>query len=408
VKKEGRLDLMAGTLPKSGSNPEEPSFANAFALQARGNFHRAAAEYSRFLKVHPDATSALNNLGNCLRSLGRDTDAVRCFERALSLQPDRDSTRLNMALARLALGQYREAWPDYETRFQVIPYRRELMAHRNRQWNGERLGSDRILYLFGNQGLGDELQCLRYVPLVADRVEKVVMELQAAMIPLAGDLPANVEIIKRGESIPSFHKWVELFSLPGIFGTELTSIPAPIRPRFTSNSRIEAILAKSRMHHPGDLHVGLVWSGNPKNDLNRFRACGLDHLKPLLDLPGVQFFSLQKGPATCELKSDSPINDLAPHLDDFAATATAMDSLDVVITPDTSVAHLAGVLGLQSWIILHSPADWRWGREGSSSPWYPTLKLYRQERMRDWAPVISKVSNDLQKLTRNGLMSPNY
>lgn len=395
---------MEGSIPSS----EEPSFSNAYALQARGNFHRAAAEYSRFLKVHPGETSALNNLGNCLRSLGRDTDAVHCFERALSLQPDRHSTRLNLALARLALGHYREAWPDYENRFQEIPYRQDLMAHRNRQWKGERLGTDRILYLFGNQGLGDELQCLRYVPMVAERVAKVVVELQGPMVALSGGLPANVEVIKRGQPIPPFHKWVELFSLPGIFGTELDSIPLPIPPGFAHDSRIDELLAESRLRHPGDLHVGLVWSGNPKNDLNRFRACGLDHLKPLLDLPGVRFFSLQKGPATCELKPDSPIKNLAPFLDDFAATATAMSSLDVVITPDTSVAHLAGVLGLQSWIILHSPADWRWGRDGVTTPWYPALKLYRQERMRDWAPVIASVRTDLRKLTRNGFMSPKY
>ena len=389
---------MSAIVSAIDSSRDRPSFERAYALQQEGKFGRAAAAYARFLKSSPNEPSALNNLGNCLRSLGRDSDAVVCFEKALAIIPGKESARLNLGLARLALGEYRKAWPDYETRLEGISHRRELLAYRRQQWRGEPLGGDRTLYLFGNQGLGDELQCLRFIPMVAERVERIVLELQKPLLSLVVGLPSNVEVVGRGDSVPPFHHWCELFSLPGIFEIEPSSVPPPVRPDFRDDVVIGEVIAKSREHYPGQLHVGLAWSGNPGNDLNRFRACGLKHLAPLFDLPGIRFFSLQKGSPSTELgglSKSAPVVDLAPHLSDFAATATAVDCLDLLISVDTSVAHLAGTLGANSWIVLHQPADWRWGREGESTPWYPSLRLFRQENMREWETVIRRVRSEL-------------
>lgn len=380
-------------------------FAAAFALQREGRFHKAAQAYGALSQEAPRDPAILNNLGNCLRSLGRDADAVPCFERAIALDPGRASSRLNLALARLALGDYADAWPDYEARLETIEFRRDLLAERDRQWKGEVLEPGEPLYLFGNQGLGDELQCLRFLPEVARRAGKVVLELQAPLISLAGGLPEPFIVIQRGDPVPPFARWCELFSLPGIFGVERNDLPPSPALRFDRNPEVLTHLEKERCVWPDHLHVGLVWSGNPANDLNRFRACGLGHLLPLLELEGFRFHSLQKGAPSSDIGSlgvGESLSDLAPLLGDLAATATAMEALDLVVTTDTSVPHLAGVLGIPAWVLLHRPADWRWGHEGDSTPWYPSLRLFRQKKMRDWAPVVALVAEELRSFREKG------
>ncbi len=379
-----------GTLPAP--------FAQACEWQSLGKFHRAANQYIEILRSQPGTAPVYNNLGNCFRSIGQFEKAIRCYDQALALEPGRSSSRLNRGLAKLSLNQYRDAWLDYEARLEVISFRQDLLEIPDRRWQGQGLGKDGTLYLYGNQGLGDELQCLRFVPIAAARVDHVVLELQAPMVSLSSQLPDNVRVIVRGEKVPPFHQWAELFSLPGILDIGIDDLPAPVRPHYQVDGRVKSAIDLSRNAFPEKLHVGLVWSGSPDNNLNTIRACGLQHLEPLMELNHCRFHSLQMGRPQGEITRrglSGRIEDLSPLLTDFAATATAVDALDLVITTDTSVPHLAGTLGAETWLMLHQPADWRWGQEGQTSAWYPSIRLFRQERMRDWVPVVDQVRNSL-------------
>lgn len=388
---------------RSDRKGAEQLFAEAFECQGKGRFHHAIRLYLDYIEQVPAAASAFNNLGNCLRSIGENEKSIRYFEHALRLEPGRVSSRLNLSLARLAVGDYLEAWPDYEARLETIEFRRELLKHPEYRWNGDPITGKKRLYVYANQGLGDELQCLRFLPELYERAERIVLELQAATVSLLGEVPDHVQLVARGEEVPSFYNWCELFSLPGIFGITPETIPETPPLVFRENPAIGRLIEERGRNRPDAMRVGLVWSGNPANSLNRFRACGLGHMAALLEVQGCQFFSLQKGLPATEIESlglGDRIIDLGPHLDDFAATATAIRKLDLLITTDTSVPHLAGALGEKAWVLLHHPADWRWGMEGDSTPWYPSLQLYRQARMGDWGELVERVSQDLAAAAR--------
>jgi len=369
-------------------------FAQAYEWQASGQFLRAGHAYAEYLNHRGDDPSGWNNLGNCYRSLGCDEKAIPCFDRALELEPGRPSSRLNRGLSYLALGDYKAGWPDYEARLEAIAFRSEIVAQRNCQWNGETLSGEETLYLFGNQGLGDALQVWRYLGDVANRVSQVTLELQSPLISLTKYLPPNVKVIERGQAVGKAHKWCELFSLPGIFGTELSTIPKPAGIEFDRDKNILRRIEKERRKDRHALQIGLVWSGTPANSLNTYRALSLEQLRPILELEHCRFHSLQKGgPANEAELLDSSIRpvDLSSHLTDFASTATAIEALDLVITADTSVPNLIGAMDQSAWVLLHQPSDWRWGKHGATSPWYPRLELFRQPAMRDWAPVVEEV-----------------
>ncbi len=373
-------------------------FAEALKLQNQGRLHRAAAAYWELGRTSPGDPAIFNNLGNCLRALGEFEKAIRCFDHALELEPGRATSRLNRSLALLSLNRYHEAWADYEARLEVIDFRRELLEHPESKWQGETLSDGETLYLFGNQGLGDEIQCFRFFKEVAARVGNVILELQRPLISLAGQLPENVTVIERGDPVPAFHRWAEFFSLPGLLGTAIDSLPQPTRFSFEENGEVRHAIGAASEEQ--ELRVGLVWSGSPGNSLNGIRACGLGHLQSLLRTEGCRFFSLQLGAPSNEIEQlglGDRITDLAPCLNDFAATATAIEELDLVITTDTSVPHLAGSQGAETWLLLHRPADWRWGQQGERCAWYPSLRLFRQERMRDWGPVVEEVKSALQQ-----------
>lgn len=376
-------------------------FSRAYEWQSEGQFFRAGQAYAEYLNHRGEDPSAWNNLGNCYRSLGCHEKAIPCFDRALEFEPGRPSSRLNRGLAQLALGNYRDGWSDYEARLETIAFKSEIVAQRHCQWNGETLPDDSVLYLFGNQGLGDALQTWRYLPEVARRVPFVVLELQAPLTSLAKGLPSNVKVIERGEPIGRANRWCELFSLPRIFETKVDSIPKPGGIDFERNQRVVQRIEQERRKHRTELQVGLVWSGTPANSLNSFRALSLERLRPILELEHCHFHSLQVGePAKERFQLDDSLRpvDLSPLLTDFAATATAVETLDLVITTDTSVPNLIGAMGHSAWVLLHEPSDWRWGRQGDTSPWYPDLELIRQPRRHDWDSVVEEVRSRLTGL----------
>lgn len=386
--------------PVSEKHQIDALFSVGYEFQNSGCYHKAIGAYREVIRRNPDYASAYNNLGNCLRSLGKNFEALEFYNKALSLEPEKGSALLNKSIALLSLGRYEEAWPLYRHRLPTISHRSEVLHCDKPEWDGSSLSDGETLFLYSNQGLGDELQTLRYLNLVTNRVKNIIWEVQKPNYELFKNVPGINQVVVRQNGVngalPGFDFHCEMFSLPEIFGTNFENVPPPWRPPFAPDHDIKCRVTEERTKFPDHKHIGLVWSGNPKNDLNRYRACGLVHYLPLLQQTNCRFYSLQKGSPRNDIekfKNQIPGNliDLADCLPNMASTATAIDELDFVITTDTSIPHLAGTIGAEAWVVLHQPSDWRWTLDKETTPWYPQLKLFRMDRPGTWKSVIDRV-----------------
>lgn len=374
--------------------PEHPDLCCNLgdALHAQGKVDEAIGWYQRTLKLNPEHSKACNCLCNAFFDKGDLTESTAWCERALALEPDFGDAQMNQCLLQLLQGDYVNGWRNYEVRWKVYTPRTSPQP----RWLGAPLRGARVL-LHAEQGLGDSLQFLRYVPLVQAAGGKVMLDLPPKLYRLAKGLPGVLALVNTGEPLPYFDCHCPLMSLPLALGTTLQTVPAQV-PYLSVPPG--ALAAAAALPWPtSGLKVGLAWTGNPDHPKNRFRSVPLELLESLLDLPGVHFFSLQMGPAAAELAARKlPITDLAPVTGDMADTAAQMANLDLIITIDTSMAHLAGALARPVWILLGYSPDWRWLMEREDSPWYPTARLFRQPRNSDWNPVICRVRTALQQL----------
>ena len=368
--------------------------------QAQGRLEEAVACHERALAVEPMNSEVYSNLGSVFDLQGKVPESVASYDRALALKPDFAVALFNRSLLRLLMGDLAAGLPDYERRWHLSKRR----SFSQPQWCGQPLDGARIL-LYPEQGLGDTVQFLRYVPMVQAAGGQVILEVQPQMRRLAARLPGVVELSCSGEPLPPFDWHCPLMSLPLAFGTTLDTIPARV-PYLTIPQAADAMCGL-----PGEgcgLRVGIAWAGSPAHLRDRFRSIPLELLKPLFGLAGAQFFSLQLGPAAEELEeAGSPVGviDLAPEIEDMADTAALIAKLDLVIAVDTAVAHLAGALGKPVWVMLPLVPDWRWLLDREDSPWYPTMHLFRQSRLGDWASVVEAVRCALQKEIANNLAS---
>ena len=263
-------------------------------------------------------------------------------------------------------------------------------------WTGEDLAGKTIL-LHHEQGLGDTIQFMRYAPLVAARGARIVLELQPALVRLAAGFQGTMEIVAAGSPLPPFDFHCPLLSLPERFATDLATIPVAI-PYLVPET--EATARWRRQLAPGaGLKIGLVWAGNPAHQDDRKRSLPLERLMPLLKVPGLRWFSLQVGERAGDIARlpGGMITDLSQNLTDLAETAAAIANLDLVVAVDTSVVHLAGALGRPVWVLLPFAPDWRWMLGRDDSPWYPSLRLFRQKRPDDWDAVVAKVRRALAR-----------
>ena len=358
----------------------------------RRQWHEALACYGRALEMSPDCAEAMNNRGNVLHSIGRFDEAQKDFEQAILIDPEYADPHLNLGLQLLMQGRWAEAWPEFEWRWrtpQMEPFHRPFAEP---QWDGSpRPGA--TLLVHAEQGLGDTLHFIRYVPLAAARVTRLIFESQPSLVPLLAGMEGIDAVIARTEDLPSFDTHIPLLSLPGIFGTTPDSVPLA-EPYLRAPEDINVPMPA------GDgLKVGLVWAGNPRNPFDPSRTADLASLKVLLDVPNCTFFSLQFGDPGDQIVVEGMqdrIHDLRPLLTDFAATAALVDQLDLVISICTSVAHLAGGMGAETWVILSQDADWRWMRDRNDSPWYPSVRLFRQRELDDWAELAERVAEALK------------
>jgi Flp pilus assembly protein TadD len=355
------------------------------------------------VRLGPDSADAHFNLAAALHDLRRLGEADASYREALRLAPDFAEAHTNRAYALLLAGRLREGWSEYEWRWRTRHLGGGARGFSAPQWTGEPL-EGRTLLLHAEQGLGDTLQFCRYAGLIEHGRGRIVLEVQKPLKRLVRGLPGEIEVIARGEPPPPFDLHLPLLSLPGVFATALETIPAKI-PYLAADPDAAGRWRERLSGLPGR-RVGLVWAGEARTGFPELaavdarRSVALAALAPLAEVADIGFVSLQKGPAAAQAAAPPPGMRLADHteeLEDFADTAALVDALDLVISVDTSVAHLAGAMGKPVWLLNRHDTCWRWLLGRDDSPWYPSLRLFRQPAPGDWASVMRAARDALME-----------
>lgn len=373
---------------------------SAAALQRLGRLDASLQAVERAIELQPDHRDALYNRGNVLLEMLRADDAVKALDHALSLYPDDADMRWNRAFGHLLLGEFRQGWADYEARWNATVLGVDMPRPDlgRPYWSGRESLEGRTILLFAEQGLGDAIQFLRFVPVVAARAAAVVLHLPGPLAGLARSLASNCRVVVDSSSSVACDYVCSLLSLPLALGTELETLPRACPYLSVDPDRVQAW--RDRLHQAGGgPSVGVVWSGNPvhRNDHNRSIALSLFRE---LAVPGWRFVSLQPEVRAGDRQALADWPQLlrwGEELRDFSDTAALVSALDLVISVDTSVAHVAGALGRPVWILLPRYPDWRWLLDREDSPWYPGARLFRQGEDRDWSPVLARVRSELRQ-----------
>lgn len=358
--------------------------------------------YRRALAIAPETAEIHNNFGTTLYDQGDFKGAEEHYRQALRLRPDYPDAHFHLAGIHLRRGDFAVGWREYEWRWRMKRFVMPSRPFKQPQWHGEPLNGARIL-IHAEQGFGDSLQFIRYVPLVAERGGKVVLEVPRELLRLFAGIAGAESVVAYGTAPADFAWHCPLMSLPFAFGTTLADIPARI-PYIGVDSAAVAQWRQRVEARPG-LRVGLVWAGRRSWKQHYERALPAAALAALTTIAGVSWFSLQKGAAA---PPGTAIADFAPGLADFADTAAAIAALDLIVTIDSAVAHLAGALGKPVWILLPAVADWRWLDERADSPWYPTARLFRQESPLVWDAPLGCLAVELAQVAagEHGLLPP--
>ena len=415
-------------------HPGDPDLLNSLGvlLDREGKREAALLHYRRALAVAPDHAVAWSNLALVLATQGRHARAIACARVAVALAPDNPTTCLNLTAAlyksgdfasdltvldrlvrlepdnpsltwgraqvRLHQGDYARGFVDYEGRYWLREYHYRI--HRGPRWDGGPLDG-RFVMVTLEQGFGDTLLMARYLPMLKARgARRVIVELRDELRRLFAPMDGvDAFIAENAAPTPIYHVHSSIMSLPLHFGTTIDSVPPPVRLTVPDEARAKA----ARLLGPDDgrLKVGIVWSGSAAFTDNAIRATSLERFLRFAGIPGVRLYSLQKGPPEEELRAlppGTPITALGPELEDFADTAAVVERLDLVVMTDSSVAHLAGSLGVPVWILLQHVPYWVYGMSGATTPWYPSMRLYRQGPEEEWEPVFDAVERDLRAL----------
>ena len=369
------------------------------ALQEKGRFDEAITSYLRALKLTPNDAEMYNNLAFALQENRRPFEAIPYYQKALQLNPAYATAHWNMSLALLLTGNFEEGWREYEWRWKTEYLASSYRDFKEPLWDGSDI-SGRTILLHAEQGFGDTIQFIRYVPLVARRGAKIIFECPKELASLLESVDGIKQIIVRGEELPAFDVHCPLLSLPLVFDTRLDTIPAGV-PYIASDDKLITRWKEKIRNDNSKIKIGLAWAGNPGFKQNHYRKCPLGKFSPLLQILGTAFYSLQKGGEANETKNlsvDMKVVDYSDEILDFSDTAAFIDNLDLVISVDTAVAHLAGALGKPVWTLLPFSPEWRWLLDREDSPWYPSMKLFRQSSFGDWDSVMERVAAELQKI----------
>ncbi|HIK31210.1 MAG TPA: tetratricopeptide repeat protein [Oscillatoriales cyanobacterium M4454_W2019_049] len=364
-------------------------------LRHRGQLDEAIACYQKALKLQPKSAAIYTNLGNVLQEKGQLKEAIFHHQAAISLEPQCPEAHHNLSNTLLLAGELQRGFAEYEWRLQ-LPQIEHPPAFPQPAWDGFFLHGKTIL-LYAEQGLGDTIQFVRYAPLVKEKGGNVILRCPASLRQLLETVEGIDRLICPGDSLPMFETHASLMSLPYLLQTTLETIPCKspylsVPIEITSSLQIDNFTSKPQPS-TSNLKVGLVWAGNPSHPNDRHRSTTLSQLLKLLEVPNITFYGLQKvlSVEDYQILKNTPIINLSDRLTNFAATAAIVSQLDLVVTVDTAVAHLAGALGKPVWILLAYIPDWRWMLQREDSPWYPTARLFRQQKRGDWKSAIDLV-----------------
>jgi hypothetical protein len=378
----------------------EPGLASAhhsrgIALLALNRPDEALANCERALALKPDFAEAHDTAGNVHLTRRRFVEALGRYDAAISLSPHLATAHWNKSLCLLQMGRFEEGWREYEWR-KALPQRIGHRSYAQPLWSGDENIAGKTLFIYSEQGLGDTIQFYRYARLATARGAQVVMSAQDSLGDLLKETDSAIQIIRSDETPADFDYHCPLLSLPFVFRTTLATIPAE-RSYLTSDQKLRAAWS-DRLGPASGPRIGVVWSGGKGHANDQNRSIALERLFPLFGAD-VDWICLQTeltGKDVGLLRQLGRVAYLGDEVKDFADTAALIDLMDLVVTVDTSVAHLAGALGKPVWILLPYNSDWRWLLDRDDSPWYPSARLCRQRQPGDWAPVIDQIKNDLQ------------
>jgi tetratricopeptide (TPR) repeat protein len=393
--------------------PDSAEAHNSLGLALSGmrRYAPAKKQLRRAIELAPQKASYYNNLCIAHYRTGELDIAIDLARRAVKLTPDVAATHVNLSFALLARGDFIDGWSEYEWRLRAAEVRATVLR---RPWRGENLAGKHVC-VRAEQGLGDMMQFSRYLGRLTKQAGKVSFGVEPSLVSLFRTSFPEIDVFAGDEGVPIAYDFdIHAMSLPYAFETRLESIPADV-PYLRAPEKAIARWREKLAPLPG-LKVGLVWAGNPQNSTDRIRSLEPAHLPallaPLLRAPGVSFVSLQLGARAADLlylkpKDAKKILDLSCDLADFADTAGAMMNLDLVISIDSAPAHLAGALGKPVWLLLASHTDWRWLIDRDDTPWYPSMRLFRQRTGEGWPPVIERVVATLKRaVTDPSLLAP--
>ncbi|MGF1581670.1 MAG: tetratricopeptide repeat protein [Gemmataceae bacterium] len=442
LQKQGRwteaLSVFEHALSLSPNNVDpRAQVSRASVLWNLRRYSEAEQIYRNVLNTQPDYADAVLGLGSTVFELNRPEEAVRHFDHAIRLSPQHADTfanrsqahialgipqaaladqeqaaalapnqpkhRLGVALAKLLLGDYERGWAEYECRWECAGFSQR--PYQQPVWDGSSLEGQKIL-LYGEQGLGDTIQFARYAQIARDNGGEVILQCQKPLVELMATCSGVSQVLAESETASSFDVHAPLMSLPYILGTTLETIPASI-PYLSGSHELVDSWKKELSQYPG-LKVGIAWQGNPDHPSDRYRSVAVDRFRPLSEVIDVCLLSLQKFHGTDQLSKlsvpfsvvDLEIQSKLPF-ESFTDTAAVLKNLNLLITVDTALAHLAGALGVRVWVLLAKLNDARWLLNREDSPWYPTARLFRQVRMGDWTEVFGRVTAALQELVRS-------
>jgi tetratricopeptide (TPR) repeat protein len=370
------------------------------ALQEIGEHDEALRQCRRAVELDPNNALAQNNLGFAFKHLDNAhlAESIVGFRRAIALQPDFARAHYNLALSLLLDDQFQQGWVEHEWRLKDENISPERFTDRPR-WKGENLAGKSIL-LYAEQGLGDTIQFARYIPPVAQQAARVLVECQPHLICVLRSILDPSNIIPRGRDVPPTDFQSPLMSLPLVFDTRLESVPDHV-PYLHPDPQKLAAWREKLAGGDGRRRVGLAWAGNPNFPGDRTRSLTLDKLAPFAQVRNVRFYSIQKGSPAEQLKNPPrglKLVNLGPGLNDLADTVAVMSLMDLIVSTDTSLVHLAGALARPLWVMLQFIPDFRWLLEREDNPWYPTMRLFRQSTRGDWDQVIQRVAQALAAL----------
>jgi hypothetical protein len=365
-------------------------------LSALNRHEEAIACYDRILADDPQYAEAETNRGSALQWLNRVDEAIDRYDTALKVRPEDAVAHWNKGLAALYRGDFETGWREYEWRWKKPDFGDNRRDFPQPPWRGESDVAGKTILIFSEQGLGDVIQFCRYTPLLADRGATVLLEVQAALVPLLRSLRGAAGVFARGEPLPAFDLQCPVMSLPLAFRTDAATIPADVP--YLQPSAEKTALWRARLGPRTRPRIGLAWSGNPTQKNDRNRSMPLDRLAPLAGDGRFEFHVLQKDVREADRAAFAALPGLRLHGEPLDDTAAILAELDLTISVDTSILHLAGATGRPAWGMLAFSPDWRWLMTRADSPWYPTVRLFRQTEAGDWNGVVARVRAALDAL----------